>query len=86
MEFLGVSESSLHRGLALLVVAAVVHGAAVAACVEAGVMFRDGQVRVGLLIRTRGFHYRIAWGLVLFVEYQQFQLWFRCTYLAMCYF
>lgn len=49
MEYSGVSECSRKRGLVLLVVAAAVHGAAVAACVEAGVMFRGGQVREVLL-------------------------------------
>lgn len=40
-----VSPSSLQRGLVLLVAAAAVHVAAVAVCVEAVVLFREGQVR-----------------------------------------
>ncbi|CBJ33566.1 conserved unknown protein [Ectocarpus siliculosus] len=39
----GVSDTSRHYGLALLLVAAAVHGLAVAACIEGGVIFRDGQ-------------------------------------------
>lgn len=38
-------DSLRHSGLVLLVVAAVVHGTALVACVEAAVLFRDGQVR-----------------------------------------
>ncbi|CAN0161935.1 unnamed protein product, partial [Ectocarpus sp. 12 AP-2014] len=39
----GVSDTSRHCGLALLLVAAAVHGLSVAACIEGGVIFRDGQ-------------------------------------------
>lgn len=46
LEWSGVSDISRHRGEILLVVAAVVHGTAVAVCVEGGVLFRDGQVWV----------------------------------------
>lgn len=45
MQWSGVSQSLLRRGLVSLVAAAAIHGAAVAVCVEAAVLFRDGQVR-----------------------------------------
>lgn len=41
----GVSESSREWGLVILVVGAAVHGLALEACIEGGVIFRDGQVR-----------------------------------------
>jgi len=46
VEFSGVAEGTRQLGLGLLVVAAVVHAGVLATCVEAGVVFRDGQVRL----------------------------------------
>ncbi len=46
VEFSGVAERTRQLGLALLVVAALVHGGVLAMCVEAGVVFRDGRVRL----------------------------------------
>lgn len=46
MEWSGIAEETRKFGLVVLLVATVVHGVAVAACVEAAVVFRDGQVRL----------------------------------------
>lgn len=49
MEWSGVPKCLQHRGLALLAVAVIVRAFAVVACIEAGALFSDGQVRMAAL-------------------------------------